>query len=77
MRYYNVFFFFLIFNFLSSLKESSFILGEANLYFLRDQTLKKKFNFNNSTYKIGELALYPPMVWPVLTMPTRGLKVIT
>ena len=35
-------FLFLIFNFLSSLKESSFILGEANLYFLRDQTLKKK-----------------------------------
>ena len=72
------FFFFLIFNFLSSLKESSFILGEANLYFLRDQTLKKKkFNFNNSTYKIGEISLYPPMVWPVLTMPTHGLKVIT
>jgi len=26
---------------------------------------------------LGEIALYPPMVWPILTMPTRGLKVVT
>ena len=26
---------------------------------------------------LGEIALYPPMVWPILTMSTRGLKVVT
>ena len=25
----------------------------------------------------GKIALYPPVVWPVLTVPTRDLKVVT
>ena len=28
-------------------------------------------------YFVGEIAFNPPVVWPVLTMPTLGLKVIT
>ena len=46
----------------------------AVLDFLYKLDTKKRFS---ATFLKGKIVLYPPMVWPVLTVPTSDLKVIT
>ena len=46
--------------------------------FSTNEYLNYIFNSSRITsFSIGEIALYPPVVWPVLIVPTRGLKVVT
>ena len=41
------------------------------------KNIKTKIAFTPLNFKLGIIAVNPPELWPVCTLPTRGIKLIT